>query len=58
MAVHFEVSDGTIRHFGPGDVTIVEDTSGKGHRSKTVGDETALQAQVQMLGDDQRCLNA
>ena len=43
-----EVSDGTIRHFGPGDVTIVEDTSGKGHRSKTVGDETALKAQVQL----------
>jgi len=27
--VDIEVSDGTIRRFGPGDVTIVEDTTGK-----------------------------
>ena len=46
--VEIEVGDGSIRRFGPGDVTIVEDTSGKGHRSKTVGDETALKAQVQL----------
>jgi quercetin dioxygenase-like cupin family protein len=43
-----EVSDGEIRHFGPGDVIIVEDTTGKGHRSKTVGDVTSLQVCVQM----------
>jgi len=43
-----EVSDGTVRYFGPGDVTIVEDTTGKGHRGKTVGDETALKVQVQL----------
>jgi hypothetical protein len=33
-----EVSDGEIRRFGPGSVVLVEDTSGKGHISKVVGD--------------------
>ena len=47
-----EVGDGTIRRFGPGDAIIVEDTTGKGHRSRTVGDETALQAVVQMPDDE------
>ncbi|NJN82004.1 MAG: cupin domain-containing protein [Caldilineaceae bacterium] len=37
-----EVSDGTIRRFQTGDVTIVEDTTGKGHRSRTVGNEPLL----------------
>ena len=46
-----EVGDGSIRRFGPGDVTIVEDTTGKGHRSRTVGDETSLQACVQTPDD-------
>ncbi len=43
-----EVSDGTIRRFRAGDATIVEDTWGKGHRSRTVGDEPLLLAVVQM----------
>ena len=47
-----EVSDGAIRHFGPGDVTIVEDTTGKGHRSRTVGDEPSYEVCVQM-GDEE-----
>jgi quercetin dioxygenase-like cupin family protein len=47
-----EVGDGTIRRFGPGDAVIVEDTMGKGHRSRTIGDETALQAVVQMPADE------
>jgi len=46
--VEAEVSDGTIRRFGPGDVTIVEDTTGKGHRSRVVGDTPPLLAVVQM----------
>ena len=50
--VDIEVGDGTIRRFGPGDAIIVEDTTGKGHRSRTVGDETALQAVVQMPDDE------
>lgn len=34
--MEFEVSDGEKRVFGPGDVLLVEDTSGKGHRSRMV----------------------
>jgi hypothetical protein len=33
-----EVSDGEIRRFGPGSVILVEDTSGKGHVSRVVGE--------------------
>lgn len=33
-----EVSDGEVRTFGPGDVVLVEDTWGKGHISRVVGE--------------------
>lgn len=33
-----EVSDGETRRFGPGSVLLVEDTSGKGHRTRRIGD--------------------
>ena len=46
--VEGEVSDGEIRSFGPGDVTLVEDTTGKGHRSWAVGTEPILLAVVQL----------
>ena len=32
------VSDGETRRFGPGRVFLAEDTVGKGHRTRTVGD--------------------
>ena len=32
-----EVSDGTKRRFGPGDILLAEDTSGQGHISRDVG---------------------
>jgi hypothetical protein len=32
-----ETSDGDRRHFGPGDVMLVEDTTGKGHRVYETG---------------------
>jgi hypothetical protein len=32
-----EVSDGEIRRFGPGDVTLVEDVTGKGHITRSLG---------------------
>ena len=35
--VETEASDGEIRHLGPGSVILVEDTTGKGHRSRVVG---------------------
>lgn len=46
--VEAEVSDGEIRRFGPGSATLVEDTSGKGHRSRVVGEQEVLLAVVQL----------
>jgi hypothetical protein len=42
--VEVEVSDGEIRRFGPGGVLAVEDTTGKGHVTRTVsgGPRTTL----------------
>lgn len=33
-----EVSDGEVRRFGPGSVMLLEDTTGKGHRTRRIGD--------------------
>jgi hypothetical protein len=41
-----QVSDGETRRFGPGTVALVEDTTGKGHISKVVGDKEVLIAVV------------
>jgi quercetin dioxygenase-like cupin family protein len=30
-------SDGQIRHFGPGSVVLLDDTTGKGHQTRAVG---------------------
>lgn len=35
-AIEIEVSDGEIREFRGGDVLLVEDTYGRGHRTRTV----------------------
>ncbi len=32
-------SDGTTRRFGPGDIMLADDTTGKGHISKAVGNK-------------------
>lgn len=37
--VEVETSDGAVRRFGPGDLILLEDTSGNGHRSRNVGDD-------------------
>ena len=34
-----EVSDGEVREFPPGSVVLAEDTTGKGHTTRRVGDE-------------------
>ena len=36
------VSDGETRRFRPGDIVLVEDTTGKGHTARSVGDEDIL----------------
>jgi hypothetical protein len=46
--IEAEVSDGEIRRFGPGSATLVEDKSGKGHRSRVVGDQEVLLAVVEL----------
>ncbi len=47
-SIEAEVSDGARRVFGPGSVTLVEDTSGRGHKSRVVGDDAVLLAVVQV----------
>jgi hypothetical protein len=37
--VEIETGDGTVRHFGPGDVMLAEDTTGRGHMTRVVGDQ-------------------
>jgi hypothetical protein len=37
--VEVEVSDGEVRRFGPGSALVVEDTSGKGHVTRTLSPE-------------------
>lgn len=38
-SVDIEISDGTCRRLGPGDVLVAEDTSGRGHKSRAVAGE-------------------
>ena len=46
--IEAEVSDGEVRRFGPGSVTLVEDTTGKGHKSHVAGTSDVLSAVVQL----------
>lgn len=36
--IEVQVSDGAVRRFGPGDLVLAADTSGRGHITLTVGD--------------------
>jgi len=46
--VEAQASDGTIWHAVPGSVVLVEDTTGKGHVSRVVGQEDVLIAVVRL----------
>jgi len=35
--VEMETTDGTVRRFGPGDLVLLEDTSGRGHVTRNTG---------------------
>jgi len=48
--IEAQTSDGEVRIFGPGSVTLLEDTTGKGHTSRVVGTEDVLLAVVQLEG--------
>ncbi|NNF17374.1 MAG: hypothetical protein HKN70_11560 [Gammaproteobacteria bacterium] len=38
--IEIETSDGEKRRFGGGDILLVEDTTGKGHRTRTIDDQS------------------
>ena len=40
------LGDGTSQVFGPGDARLVEDTTGKGHTTKVVGNERCVTATI------------
>lgn len=46
--VEAETSDGEVRRIGPGTVVLVEDTSGRGHRSRVVGTTDVIIAVVRL----------
>ena len=37
-AVEVETTDGTVRRMGPGDLVLLEDTSGRGHVTRNISD--------------------
>jgi len=41
--------DGTKQVFGPGDARLVEDTTGKGHTTRVVGNEPCLTATIPLV---------
>jgi len=47
-----EVSDGEVRRFGPGSVLRVEDTQGRGHRTRVSGDGRACFAALPLADAD------
>ena len=46
--IEFETSDGDIRKLVPGMVVLAEDTKGKGHKARSIGDEDTLLGVVQV----------
>jgi len=46
--VEAETSDGEVRRFRPGSITLVEDTTGTGHRSQVIGSADVVLAVVQL----------
>jgi hypothetical protein len=41
-AVEIGLGDGTVQRFGPGEVVLAEDLTGKGHTTRAVGDDPWL----------------
>lgn len=46
--IEAQVSDGEIRQFGPGSITLVEDINGRGHKSRTIGKEQVICVVIQL----------
>jgi hypothetical protein len=49
--MEIEASNGETRRFGPGTVMLVEDTGGKGHRTRVTSSEERLSVSVALDGD-------
>jgi len=46
--IEFQASDGTVLRVEPGSAMLLEDTTGKGHRSRVIGEGDALLVAVQL----------
>ena len=46
-AIEVEVSDGEVRVLGPGTVLLADDTTGVGHKSRSVGTQERLAIYIQ-----------
>jgi hypothetical protein len=46
--MEFQTSDGTVLRVEPGSSMLLEDTTGRGHRSRVIGDRDALLVAVQL----------
>ena len=49
-AMEVEIGDGTKRQFGPGDVLVAEDLTGKGHITRNIGNEPRVSLAVPLAG--------
>jgi hypothetical protein len=45
-AVEIETGDGTVRRFGAGDVMLADDTTGRGHITRVVGNEARVYVMI------------
>lgn len=50
LSGHMEIGigDGTVRRFGPGDVVLAEDLTGRGHTTRVVGDQPRVSLTVRL----------
>lgn len=46
--VEIGLGDGSVHRFGPGHVNLVEDTTGKGHTTRVVGNSPRITATVHL----------
>jgi hypothetical protein len=44
--VEIETGDGTVKRFGPGDVMLADDTSGRGHITRVVGGQPRVYVMI------------
>ena len=49
--IEIGLGDGSTHTFGPGDARLVEDTTGQGHTTKTVGDGPGITCTVPLAAD-------